>query len=917
VLDGRDTEVERLRALVAAARSGARGAVLVVGDAGIGKSTLLDAAVAEATGLTVLRTRGLEGETTLPFASLAALVEPLMHLRAALPVGQAESLASALSLRPPTAYDRFAVPMAVRGLLRAAAAERPVLAVVDDLHWLDPASRDALLFVARRLEPVGVALVLATRADETADPSSAGVDVVALAPLDAASARRIVEGRHDRLDRQTVEQVVTASGGNPLALLELSRLADEGGLVALMSQGLPLAAGPLVERVFARQFDALAPDARRAAGIAAAMEGGTLAWLLGALARQGLAPGALDELERARILLVRDDRLAFRHPLLRAAAYHSTAPQDRRAAHTALAATAPDPARRAWQLAAAAGEEDAEAADALEDAARHARHVGGHAEAATAFARAASLSAGEQERGARELEAARDWAIAGRVEAALELLDGAARRAPAAAQPAVARLRGNLLMRHGAVLDAVSLLLAEAGRYEERGDAAGAVEVLVECALGPIFTADIALSQRILERAEPTAKAAGGPGEVLVDMLAAAQLGVTGRNPEAEAALRRAEARLGEVDVLQHSEMVVMAAQSALWLGADARAGRILAMALSAYERASAVGRMPYALAVRAQLRLRQGRWPDAAGDAREAALLARDTGQALQHAFALATLARVQAWTGDLHDAHDTIDVALSLVAGMAAEGVEQHVLAAQGSLLLIAGRPGEAVGVFERCREIEDRRGILQPALTGYAGDHVEALVAVDRHDAARERQAALARAAEMSGSTWARAVVARGALLLAPDDAAGVENLAERALRAHDADGTAHERARTELVAGQRLRRLHARAASRPLLLRAAATFERLGAHHFAEVARRELLLAGSGASPPVRTTRVAELAGQELAIARLVAEGRTNRAIAAELLLSEKTLERRLTALYRRLDLAGRTELAALVSGSGLA
>ncbi len=372
MLEGRTAELKRIEELLAAARRGAGGALLLEGEPGIGKTALLAEAEAAATGMTVLRTAGLEAGSSLPFAALGRLLRPVLERRPQLPPVQAQALGAALGLEEGAAPEAVAVPLALLGLLGLAAAERPLLAVVDDLQWLDPASREAVLFAARRLGDRPVAMLLAARDGGELALERIGFERRPLSPLAVDDARRLLGRAAPALSVPVREAVATAAAGNPLALVELPRgLSEEqrAGRAPLQSPPRP---GPLLEASFSRRLAGLEPAAREAAIVAAAMESGPLNWLLEALAENGLDPAALDAAERAGILAVREGEVELRHPLLRAATYHGAEEEERRVAHRALAATAPDPAQRAWHLAAAAGEADAGIAAALEEAARQA-----------------------------------------------------------------------------------------------------------------------------------------------------------------------------------------------------------------------------------------------------------------------------------------------------------------------------------------------------------------------------------------------------------------------------------------------------------------------------------------------------------------------------------------------------------------
>jgi predicted ATPase len=367
MLLGRDRELGLLEAKLGAAREGRPFALVVRGEPGIGKTALLIEAVRRADGFTVLATRGVEAHAALPFRALHALVAPLLDLRDALPPAQAQALGAAVDLEPPTPHDRFAVPAAVLGLLGIAAQRGPILVVADDAQWLDAASRDALRFVARRLPDAPIGVLAGGRAASTpADGFDVrGIEVLEVEPLDRAPARALLEQAAPDVATSVAEELLDAADGNPLALLETPRLLsaeERTGHTPLIAPPRP---GEELEAAFAREVAGLPEDARRAVTVAAAMESGPVGRLLDALARVGLDETALAPAERVGTLSLADGQLAFRHPMVRAAAYHAAGEQERRAAHHTLAETVGDARIRAWHLAAGAHRADATVAAEL------------------------------------------------------------------------------------------------------------------------------------------------------------------------------------------------------------------------------------------------------------------------------------------------------------------------------------------------------------------------------------------------------------------------------------------------------------------------------------------------------------------------------------------------------------------------
>src|ERR1700677_3833477 len=403
---GRGAETAAIAALLAGVRGGRSGALVVRGEAGIGKSALLDEAAhqAAATGIVVLRGTGIETEAELPFAGLHLLLRPLLDRVQALPARQAEALSRAFFLAEPggakgaDGEGRFLVGLAVLSLLAEA---EPVLCLVDDAHWLDSASTDALLFTARRLEAEGVAMIFAARDAGPAQFPASGLPERQLAPLGAGPAGQLVDEHAPELNPVLRDRVLADAQGNPLALLELTAGLSGPHLAGADLAGYgpepgPLAASRRVRDRFAAEIRGLGEEARLGLLVAAAEASGDARLILAAAGRLGAGVGALAPAERAGLITV-TRRVEFRHPLIRSAAYYDAPLELRQSAHQALAealepGTEEDADRRAWHAAAAACGTDNDIAAGLELAAEHARKRGGYAAAAAAYERAAQLT---------------------------------------------------------------------------------------------------------------------------------------------------------------------------------------------------------------------------------------------------------------------------------------------------------------------------------------------------------------------------------------------------------------------------------------------------------------------------------------------------------------------------------------------
>ena len=452
MLRGRDRERGTLAEIVDRARGGHGSALLLRGEPGVGKSALLEDAVAAADGLTVLRTRGVESEAPLPFAALHRLLRPVLARLDSLPAPQADALRGAFGESAGGVGDRYLVFLATLNLLSEAAGEHPVLAVVDDAHWLDDASAAALLFTARRLEGEAVALLFAIRDDETGAFDTGDLPVLTVAGVDADAAEALIADQvGDRLEA-TVAPAVRAellevTAGNPLGLLELTRALSVEQLsgAARLPDRLPLTEG--VERTFLDRYRRLPAPARTLLLVAAADDSGRASTVARAARALGADADALEVAEESGLVAEAGGTLTLRHPLVRSAIYAAATGTRRRQAHRALAdalAGTPQEDRRAWHLAASVDGPDEDVVTALDDTAERARRRGGHEAAAAAWARAAELTLDPQARAHRLFAAAASTLAAGRpveteqlVRAALVDADrpAAACRAAAAAGP--------------------------------------------------------------------------------------------------------------------------------------------------------------------------------------------------------------------------------------------------------------------------------------------------------------------------------------------------------------------------------------------------------------------------------------------------------------------------------------------------
>jgi predicted ATPase len=361
VLVGRHEERQQINGLLAAARLGSSAALVLRGEAGIGKTALLDHAIASAKDMRVLRTRGIQSESELPFSGLLELLRPLIGSLDRIPARQAAALKGALALEAADDTDSFAVYAGTLNLLVVAAEQEPVLVVIDDAHWLDRGSADALAFASRRLGSEGIAVLWAIRDGEPAGPSTEGLEELVVRGLEAEAAVDVVAMAADDVAPETARALASLTQGNPLALLELPQMLTAEQRAGRAPLEEPLPASPTLQRAYGRRLEPLPAETRTMLLIAAASDSAELATVLPAWRLAGLDVSQLEPAERAGLVSVNRGEVEFRHPLVRAAVYANADAVERRTAHRALAQAlrdSPAEGRRAWHRALATIEPD-------------------------------------------------------------------------------------------------------------------------------------------------------------------------------------------------------------------------------------------------------------------------------------------------------------------------------------------------------------------------------------------------------------------------------------------------------------------------------------------------------------------------------------------------------------------------------
>jgi ATP/maltotriose-dependent transcriptional regulator MalT len=909
VLYGRDSERDRIGALLDDARASRSGVVVVRGEAGIGKTALLDDARERAADMHVLSVRGVEAESELPFAALHQLLRPALDRIDRLPAPQAAALRAALGLAEGAGEERFLVFAAALSLLAELAERRPVLCLVDDAHWLDDASSDALRFVARRLDAEGIAMVFAARDDEVDAFDAPGLPSLELQGLGAeAAATLLAAGAGVDAAPAVRDRLVEWTRGNALALVELpaALTPDQLAGVQPLPEALPVTRE--LEHVFLARARRLPEDTQRLLLVAAADDSEDLAVVSRAAAELGVPPGALDAAEQAGLVEVHGVRIEFRHPLVRSAVYEAASSGERRAAHGALAGVLAgndeQADRRAWHLAWSAIGRDESVVAALDDAAQRAEARNGHTAAAKAFAHAAELSNDPGERGRRLVRAAVNLSRAGRDgQAVARAREAGGLVSEPALRAQLAEVHGAAAIRSGRPAEVVGVLV-DAARAVAATDPAKAIDLLMVASQAAWAGGDLAAYLGIAKLA---AAEVPQPEDETSALLARSLAGFAAmiEGDHATGVPILSEVRdWGATAASPRS--AVWASFAALWLGDGDGFAALLDRAAAVARERGELGTLADVLGMRAARLATVQDLDQAAVAAREAVELSRDLGAVNLELLPRAALAIVAAWRGRDEEARRE---ARDVLARANAGGLQLRASTAVYALALteLAGARWEpALELLDSL--VADESGDLDPLVASLLPDRIEAAVRLGRIEAARAALPLLETYADYSGQPSARARLAASRALLADGDEETVAHF-EEAVRL-GADARPLDLAGIRLLYGEYLRRERRPVEARVQLRAALDAFERRGAEPWAERARTELRAAGEASSrrAPTGTGR---LTAQELQVARLVAQGLSNKEVAAQLFLSPRTIDAHLRRVFAKLELTSRTQLARLV------
>jgi DNA-binding CsgD family transcriptional regulator len=909
VLLGRQRELFAIDQALAAARLGKSSRLVFRGEPGIGKTALLEYAIDRAQSMHVLTARGVEFEADVPFAGLSELLQPALGLLDRLPPIHAEALRSSLGLGPRIEADRLIIGAAALGLISAYADEAPLLITVDDAQWLDRASCEAILFVARRLVADPVAVLVAVREGEESPLLAAGLPELRLAGLGTEAAAQLLSVPPD-----VALQLVEATGGNPLALIELG--PEAGRILAMPYDNLPVVTS--VERAYLRRAAGLSDAARKVLLLVAASGGSDLAVVRRAAIELGVPRSAVEEAEGASTLVTqRADRLEFVHPLARASVYHSAAPADRRAAHRALASVMTDPDdadRRAWHMAAAAAGWDDEAAAALESAARRARESSGYEAAARAWGESARLSESDEVRAERLYNGADNAWLGGRAADAEEALRVARKLAGPALCIEIDALAGHIAMRRGAVFDGYRALVAAAAEFEPR-DRLKAIRILADAAISTFAAGKpeemLVAARRAFDLLRPDdPHEAGIFARVPYGLLAI----LAGHGDEGPKQLHDSVPLLNALPESTSDPLVLLCeGLTGLFLReVDVQRALLERVHARARDRAPTAA-LPFVLFCLARDASATNRWPLARANFEDAMRVARETTQPTWLAGAIAGIASIDGLEGRAEECRAHAAEARQLSKSLGMGVFEAWAMIAEGMLELGLGHPEESLRHLSACAEFLITIAVSDPDLSP-APDIVEALVRLGRDAEARTIAVSYRLEAEAKGQPFALARAERALALTAHDGQFATHF--ESALQHHASTTDTFERARTQLYYGERLRRARKRIDARKQLRAALKSFDELGAAPWAERALTELQASGETARVRQDTYRQ-QLTPQELQVAMTLAEGATTREAAARLYLSPKTVEYHLRHVYDKLEIRTREELRTAVLGQSRA
>jgi DNA-binding CsgD family transcriptional regulator len=900
---GRRNECRALDDLLAGVRGGRSAAIVVHGEAGIGKTALLEYARRRASGCRIARAPGVESEMELAFGGLHQLCAPFLDHLDRLPGPQRDALGTAFGLTAAAPPGRFLVGLATLSLLADVAEEQPLVCLVDDAQWLDQVSAQTLTFVARRLLAERVALVFAMR-DTTADHVLKGLPQLEVVGLNDHDAGELLDSATPGpLDKRIRRRILAETRGNPLALLELPRDLTAAEIAGGFGRPDAQPLSSQIEQDFLRRVQSLPPETQRLLLTAAAEPVGDVTLLRRAAERLGIAADTAATPAEAAGLITLDTLVRFRHPLVRSATYRAASPSERREVHRALAEAidAPsDPDRRAWHMARASPGPDEAVAAELERSAGRAQARGGAAAAAAFLARAAELTPDRARRGSRALAAAGAKHQAGAFGAALELLD-AAELGPLdelgrARSPL---LRGQILFASRSASAGLPLLLEAAKRLEPL-DAGQARETYRDAFYAALTAGRLPGNDRVVEVAQAVLTMAPAPEPTRADLLLEGLARVTTEGFAAGVPLLQQALTAYRTEEISRAEGLG-------WLPLASRLAHNIwefdswsVLSAKLVEMARETGTLsvlPSALLLRLSNRQYAGDLAGAASLAAEAATIGEALGGSyFAHYGALV----VEPYRGREAATRQAIDV-------MTHDGMLRGEGKVSTATEWAAAVLYNGLGRYEEAY-LAAKGGSAYPPEMGLSTwslfELVEAAVRLGRPEDAAEAVQIIGEQAQASGTDWALGTAA--CVTAQVSDGPAADDLYREAIDRLERTDVRLELARVRLVYGEWLRRENRRVDAREHLGIAHDMLSQIGAEAFAERARREFEATGATVHKRAVQPR-ATLTPQEAQIARLAGDGLTNPEIGAQLFISPRTVEWHLRKVFSKLGITSRRQI----------
>ncbi|KKD04199.1 helix-turn-helix transcriptional regulator [Streptomyces sp. WM6386] len=904
---GRENECKALDDLLAGARAGRSGVLVLRGEPGIGKTELLRHLLGRATGCRTIRAAGVQSEMELSYAGLHQLCAPLLSGLDQLPEPQRDALGTAFGLRGGPAPDRFLVGLAALSLIADAGGEQPLVCLVDDAQWLDKASALTLEFVARRLLAESVVLVFAVR-EPSAGHALGSLPELSITGLTERDSRTLLDSVvTGPLDERVRDRIVAESRGNPLALLELPRGLNAAEMAGGFERPDAWPLSSQIEQGFLRRVQALPAETRRLLLLAAAEPLGDVTLLRCAAGRLGIDPDTAVSHEGVMDLITLGNRVRFRHPLVRSAAYRAAGPLERREIHKALADATDaglDPDRRAWHLADAASGPDETVAAELERSAGRALARGGIVAAAAFLQRATTLTQNPARRAQRAVAAAQAKLHAGAFEPAAALLATAeAGPLDELGRARIEVLRAGIAFAQNRGGEAPLPLLVAARRFGRLGDVTLARETYLDAVEAAIFVGRLARGPGLLEVGEAAREAPPARQPQVSDMvLDALVVRLTDGYPASASMMARA------LEALCDERLPVPVQLRRLWFASfiasdlwdDEHWHTAATRHVTVTREAGALNALPDALDSRVFVHLIAGELAAAESLIEETAVVCAATGNSNSARLGPLGLA---VWRGREDEARALIAAAL---AAALPRGQGASVTVTRWYEAVLCNGLGQYAQALAAAREAAaEQREFASPrwALT----ELIEAAVRSGSPESATDALERLSEATRASGTDWALGVEARSRALLSEADTA--ERLYREAIERLERTRVRMDLARAHLVYGEWLRRENRRVDARAQLDVAHEMFSRFGAEAFAERARGELHATGAKVRNHTVATPTA-LTPQEAQIARLVGKGLTNPEIGAQLFISRHTVEWHLRKVFSKLGVSSRREIRAI-------